>query len=125
MFYKAQGFTLIELLIVVIIAGILVALGLPSYTKIKEQALDREAKVNLKLIQAAEKIYRIEVGGYYPSGDIANLNLYLKLEIPSGAGRNWNYGATGTGDLSATPTSGTMRTWSLPMGVEDPTCSGC
>jgi len=122
---KKPGYTLIELLITVIIVGILVGIARPGYNKIKERVLDKEAKVNLRLIQAAEKIYRMEIGGYYPSGDIAILNQELKLDIPSGASKNWNYGTTGTGDASATPTSGTTRTWTLPISAEEPTCSGC
>jgi len=126
-FLKKPGYTLIELLITVIIIGILVGIALPGYNKIKERALDKEAKVNLKLIQTAEKIHSMDLGAYYTSGDIANLNQELKLNIPSGASRNWNYSTTGTGNASAsaTPTSGTTRTWTLPISAEEPTCSGC
>lgn len=55
-----NAFTLIELLIVVVIVGILASMGLPAYNKTKEVALGKEAKANLKLISAAEKIYKLE-----------------------------------------------------------------
>jgi len=65
-FYKKdKGFTLVELLIVVVIVGILAALGLPQFTKAREHAMGKEAIVNLKLIAAAEKIYRMEASAYF------------------------------------------------------------
>lgn len=98
---KDRGFTLIELLIVVISIGILAALAFPQFTKSKEHALGREAIANLKLIAAAERIYRMELGVYYPippepEGDEVDINSYLRLSVPSESDRNWDYTVTGT-----------------------------
>ena len=101
MFYrKDRGFTLVEMLIVIIIIGILAALGFPQFGKTKEHALGKEAIANLKLIAAAEKIYRMEaVTSYYPSlgivNNISTINTNLKLSLPSGTTRNWDYSITG------------------------------
>jgi len=61
---KKQGFTLFELVVVVIIVGILAALGLPQYNKVTEKGRGAEAKVVLGLINKAQMFYNQEYGGY-------------------------------------------------------------
>jgi len=117
-----RGFTLVELIVVILIIGVLSTLGLVQYGPAREGALDREAIVNLKLIQAAMKIYGMEVGGYFDSSDVGVLNQDLKLALPT---RNWAYTTEDTGDVSATRQNSPAdwsRTWKLNVGDEDPTC---
>ena len=79
-----KSFTLAEVLVVLIIVAILAALALPNFGAVKEKSLDREAKASLALIQAAEKIYKMETAVYYSSSGAntadrhTNINTYLK-----------------------------------------------
>ncbi|MBI4981851.1 MAG: prepilin-type N-terminal cleavage/methylation domain-containing protein [Candidatus Omnitrophica bacterium] len=57
---NSKSFTLIELMIVLLIVGILAALGVANYSSARENAFDREAQANLSLILAAERIARME-----------------------------------------------------------------
>ncbi|MCM8778695.1 MAG: prepilin-type N-terminal cleavage/methylation domain-containing protein [Candidatus Omnitrophica bacterium] len=61
-----EGFTIIEIMTVVIIIAILATLAVPPLIKTMDAAKGRLAKTNLKLILAAEKVYRNEVGAYMP-----------------------------------------------------------
>lgn len=133
-----QGFTLVELIMVILIIGILAALAFPQFSKTKEHAIGKEAISNLKLIAAAEKIYRMEASAYYPipagpESSITNINNYLRLSIPSGATKNWNYAvnssnATSTATRTATGGSYSGCTWTIgysPTASDEPTTPTC
>lgn len=114
-----EGITLLELLIVVLIVGILATLGFVGYSKTKEYMLDKEAISNLKMMRAAELSYKMDIGTYYPAAgsdaNITNINNNLKLLLPSGATRNWNYEVWNTGCSRATRNGGDVRSWYLTI----------
>ncbi len=99
---KKNALTLIEVLVVVIIIGVLSTvtyIQLGGFKAFIEHGYSREAQANLKLIAAAEKIYRREVGMYYPYGGpvstIDDINSVLKIALPPTSG-NWDYAITAT-----------------------------
>ena len=117
-----------ELVVVIVIVGILAVLGLVHYGAYKEKALNKEAVVNLQLIQAAEKIYRMENPYYYPYPGCVTatnntvINQYLKLNLPTQS-PNWNFtvDTASTGNASATRSG---RTYNLSITNDTPTCTG-
>ena len=123
---EKRGVTLMELVVVVIIIGILSGLAMPLYYKSKERALDNEASANLKLIRAAEQTYRMEMGNYTACVDTNDTNLQLKLLLPNGTKRSWDYKVDLVNNFTAKAgriqgTSGTYsRAWCINKSVDEP-----
>jgi prepilin-type N-terminal cleavage/methylation domain-containing protein len=115
-----NSFTLIEIIVVVIIVGVLAALALPGFGTTKERVLDREAKATLSLLQAAEKIYKMENGAYYASAVIVDINSNLKVSLPTGGVLNWAYEVTSS---QATATR-SGRVWTLTYAGSTAACTG-
>jgi len=107
-------------MVVLIIISILASIALPNYNKIKERAIDKEAIANLKLIQAAEKIYRMEIGGYYGDSGATNINTNLKLDLTE---KNWQFDTDSAGKGTAARVSG-GRNWTINIGDSEPCCTG-
>ncbi|MDD2751853.1 MAG: prepilin-type N-terminal cleavage/methylation domain-containing protein [Candidatus Omnitrophica bacterium] len=90
------GMTLIEVLMVVVIVGVLATLGLVNYSGIRERSMSREATANLRLVAAAERVYRMETGSFYAptvagvEDRMAAINTVLRLSLPTGT-MNWEY----------------------------------
>jgi prepilin-type N-terminal cleavage/methylation domain-containing protein len=133
---KSRGFTLIELILVVSMLLILAVIGTNSYSKSKNKSISREAIANLKLIAAAERIYKMEStsNSYAPCTTGPNCNLLLKLNLNE---NNWGYkvdAVAGSGTTADATVTATLQTDSnckytldaLTGGFDaDPSGSGC
>jgi len=126
---KKNGFSLVEVVVVIIIIGILGALALPGFGVTKERTLDKEAKANLRLIQAAQKIYRMEMGFYFPpttsSSDVSAINAGLKVRLPASPKTiSWNYLVDAVNQqIRATRNKTGGRYIILPFGSDTFTCT--
>ena len=85
---RNAGFTLIEILVVVTIIGILAAIIVPRIMDRPDQARIVAAKADIRAIQGALKLYRLD-NGIYPSSD---QGLRALVEKPTNAPvpNNWN-----------------------------------
>jgi type IV pilus assembly protein PilA len=60
-----KGFTLIELMIVVVIIGILAAMGVPAYLQVVGRAREGATKSNMHTLQIAAEDYAVTYDGTY------------------------------------------------------------
>ncbi|MCX5703550.1 MAG: prepilin-type N-terminal cleavage/methylation domain-containing protein, partial [Candidatus Omnitrophica bacterium] len=78
-----KGFTLIELIIVVIILGILAAIGIPQYIKAIEKARGAEGYAGLGYIQSGEKLYYANNEVYYAEAPLTDVGeQVLDINLP-------------------------------------------
>lgn len=102
------GFTLIELIVVVLIVATLSALAIPRYIKAREYAIVKEALINLRLIQVAEKMYYLEnTNKYYPQSAqtitiVGTINTDLHLSLNE---TYWDYAIESSDGSSFTATA--------------------
>ncbi len=79
--FKGQdGFTLIELMVVVIILGILATLLVPKLLSRPDQARVVKAKNDIKAIESALKMYKLD-NGFYPTTEQGLMALIKKPDI--------------------------------------------
>jgi len=102
------GFTIVELTVVLIVLGILVVLAVGQFSGSREQAVRKEAMANLKLIAAAEKIYKLETTLYANQTSTADLNNNLKLSLPI-SNPNWNYKVVAANDTAFSAKAGRTK----------------
>lgn len=101
MLRNQKGFTLMELMIVIVIIGVLAAIGVPAYNSYVAKAKKTVCFTNLRVLNTAAQMYKMEEGA--APADIAALAAYMDVT---------DY------DSLKCPTSGT---YSITGGV--PTCS--
>ncbi len=82
---NSQGFTLIELLVVVVIIGILAAIALPQYQRVKEKSIMAEAVMIVKAIADAQQRF------YMINNRYANCTELDKLDIDLSGSDNCTY----------------------------------
>jgi type IV pilus assembly protein PilA len=60
---SSKGFTLVEIMIVVVIIGLLAAMAIPAFQKVRQASQDKAVLNNARQLSAATDQYFLEYGG--------------------------------------------------------------
>lgn len=83
-----KGFSLMELMLTIVVLGVLTAIAIPSFSKMRQKADEKQAVVYLRAIRAGQQMYvsKTNAFGCNPScANAAAIKNELGTEITSGA----------------------------------------
>lgn len=84
---KIKGFSLLELMVVVVIIGILAAIAIPNFIRLKDRAKESEVKANAHTAHLAAEEYATSSDGFYlDQANFINLSMLNNLKNPFNPG---------------------------------------
>ena len=80
---NTKGFTLVEIMIVVVIIGLLAAMAIPAFTKVRQSSQDKAVLNNARQLSAAADQYFLENGvSTVARTHLVGTNAYVKSLVP-------------------------------------------
>ncbi len=77
---STKGFTLVEIMIVVVIIGLLAAMAIPAFQKVRQSSQDKAVLNNARQLSAAADQYYLENGvSSVASTDLVGATNYVKV----------------------------------------------
>lgn len=126
---RKKGFTLVELVVVVLIIGIIAAVGAPRMFDTAGDARESSTRQSLAVIRDAIELYKAQNGSYPPAATLSTaLKTFLKGPFPkvqAGANKNSTVVASTQAPSITAPETGTAG-WAYnettgEIVVNDPT----
>ena len=85
-----KGFTLVEIMIVVVIIGLLAAMAIPAFNKVRETSQSKAIVNNLRQIASAADQYFLETGATQATlSDLLGTDKYIK-SLRTVSGENYS-----------------------------------
>lgn len=116
-----------EVLVVVIILGVIAAFALPNYAKSVRQSHERDMVNQLRVIYAADLMYRAQADLYLIGANLDTnaINNQLDLSIMSSDGTTYDYTSAdgNTFQVDSIWSDMTVRVTQAPLSWNNPCCS--
>jgi type IV pilus assembly protein PilA len=91
---NSQGFTLVEIMIVVVIIGLLAAMAIPAFQKVRQSSQDKAVLNNARQLSAGADQYFLENGvSTVASSNLIGADAYVKA-VNTVAGETYPIGFT-------------------------------